>query len=119
VKDTAKTTRAQRGIALFRERGGEIERAADGTYRVPSSNGAVYVVDLDRGYCSCPDRAECCKHRVACEVVASRDRCKRPARPKRDRSHRADGDSLRDVLAGLPMGERMAAINRLADRMGV
>ncbi len=73
----AKTTRCERGIALFREKRGEIERIAAFTYRVPScSDKAVYTVILDLGYCSCPDHprakdlGDVCKH-VYCAVIAS------------------------------------------------
>ncbi|PLS82352.1 MAG: hypothetical protein CYG60_24630, partial [Actinobacteria bacterium] len=52
-----KTSRLQRGIRLYRERGHEITRTTGGTYRVPSCSGeASYHVYLGEvTTCSCPD----------------------------------------------------------------
>ena len=49
----------------------------DGRYVVESGSGGTYVVDLDRGRCSCPDheiRGARCKHmrRVAIEITEGR-----------------------------------------------
>jgi hypothetical protein len=52
----AKTTRLQRGIALYRERGSEIERLEIHTYAVPSCSGdETYTVFTDLQACSCPN----------------------------------------------------------------
>ena len=81
-----KTTRLQRGVKLFRERGDEIERTEGGTFRVPScKGGGFYVVyrDPEFAFCSCPDHrrarevGEVCKHRVAVEILAAKRRAAR------------------------------------------
>ena len=76
--------RLARGVALFRERGGEIERTTAHTYRVPSSTSeGSYVVYLDLRCCTCPDhpRAKAsgarCKHFYAAEIVAAKRRAAR------------------------------------------
>jgi len=58
AKATAKaTTRVMRGVALFRERGDEIEYLTGSLWAVPSCSGsALYVVDLKVEECECPDR---------------------------------------------------------------
>ncbi len=49
-KTSAPSTRVQRGIALHRERGHEIEHVGIGTYRVPSCTGrGSYVVYVSEG----------------------------------------------------------------------
>jgi predicted nucleic acid-binding Zn finger protein len=82
-----KTTRLQRGIRLFQERGHEITTTPGGTYHVPSCTGTGFYV-VYRGefeFCSCPDHrrareaGESCKHRVAVEVLV----CKRRAARRR------------------------------------
>jgi predicted nucleic acid-binding Zn finger protein len=82
----AKTTRLQRGVRLFRERGHQIERLEIHTYAVPSCSGdETYTVYTDMGCCTCPDHraakkaGEACKHRVAVEVFI----CKRRAARRR------------------------------------
>lgn len=79
-----KTTRLQRGIALHRERGAEIERIATHTYRVPSCSGeGAYLVWTDMRACSCPDHkrakaaGERCKHVHAAEIVLAKRRAAR------------------------------------------
>ena len=57
----------------------------DGRYAVDSASGTTYVVDLDRGRCTCPDstiRGELCKHarRVAIEINQGRVSSPTPAR---------------------------------------
>jgi hypothetical protein len=79
------TTRLQRGIALFHERGAEITRTTGGTYRVPSCSGeASYHVYLGEvTTCSCPDNrrakadGEYCKHVHAAGIVAAKRRAAR------------------------------------------
>ncbi len=80
----AKTTRLQRGIALHRERGHQIERLEIHTYAVPSCSGdETYTVYTDMGCCTCPDHrrakaaGEACKHRVAVEVFVAKRRAAR------------------------------------------
>ncbi len=134
--ETGHNTRAARGLALFRERGHEIAEVSPGTYRVPSCTGeATYTVDLERAYCSCPDRAEVCKHQVACTIVAAKKRCRRAARPtgrptrrhgqttprpqeQPDGQRQGSGPSRRDDgLRGVLVDP--ARLEELAERLGV
>jgi predicted nucleic acid-binding Zn finger protein len=117
---TATTTRTQRGIRLAAERGDEFTHDGNGVYRVPGSRSVPYTVDLEQGFCSCPDYVEriakgygpegitACKHMLAVEIVAAKDRCRRrKARKTADRSHRAD--SLKGVLADPEQLDKIAA----------
>ena len=75
-------TRELRGLALYRERGDEIERVYPFVYRVPSCSGEeTYVVHLaPRVRCDCPDfarRGEACKHVFAATVAAAKIRARR------------------------------------------
>ncbi len=106
TEEGTKTTRAQRGLALYRERGGEIVRyPSTGEYGVPSNSeeGVIYHVDLDRGTCECPDNAygkNTCMHQVAAEAkriglgrkaapkVPARRRCSAPPMAVRSRMAR-------------------------------
>lgn len=79
-----KTTRLQRGVRLFQDRGHEIERIAAHTYSVPSCIGeGSYVAYTDLRCCTCPDHAsakasgERCKHVIAAEIVLSKRRAAR------------------------------------------
>jgi predicted nucleic acid-binding Zn finger protein len=83
---TAKTTRLQRGIRLFADRGHEITRTEGGTYKIPSCTGdGHYVVYLDPDFttCSCPDsrraksEGEYCKHVWAASTAAAKRRAAR------------------------------------------
>jgi predicted nucleic acid-binding Zn finger protein len=81
------TTRLQRGIRLFIERGHEITRTAGGTYIVRSCTGGTYVVYAGEfAFCSCPDHrrakefGEVCKHRVAVEILIAKRRAARRRR---------------------------------------
>ena len=73
-----RTTRQQRGIALFLERGEEIEHVEGWRWRVPSCSGSgVYLVDLRAESCECPDRppskaGEVCKHAVAATIARAK-----------------------------------------------
>lgn len=81
--------RIETGIAFWRARGEEIERFQPHTYRVPSSTDPerFYTVELDKGFCSCPDYAirreqagwkvEPCLHIYTCEIIASKKRAER------------------------------------------
>jgi hypothetical protein len=80
----AKTTRLQRGVRLFLERGEEIERTTANTYRVPSCSGTgSYLVYLDLRCCTCPDHrsakasGERCKHFHAAGIAATKLRAAR------------------------------------------
>ncbi len=81
-----KTTRLQRGVRLFRERGAEITRTTGGTYHVPSATheGQRYVVYLGEiTCCSCPDsrrakaKGEYCLHVHAAGIAAAKRRAER------------------------------------------
>ena len=83
-----KTTRLQRGVRLFHERGSEIERATANTYSVPSCTGeGSYLVYLDLRACTCPDHrrakeaGERCKHFHAAGIYAAKLRASRRHRP--------------------------------------
>ncbi len=79
-----RTTRCQRGITLFRERGSEVVRYVDGTFGVPSrtEDGAIYHVDLERGTCQCADYLveavhrgnpyHVCLHQVCATIYAAK-----------------------------------------------
>ena len=110
-KSTEPTTRIQRGIRIAATRAAEIVRTGPDTYRVPGSGDATYTVRLAAGYCSCPDRAPLCKHRVAAQIIDSRDACRRAktARPKKTRH----ADGLKGILTD---PDRLAAV---ADRLAV
>lgn len=76
-----RTTRLQRGVRLYRERGHEIERIGVHTYRVPSCAGTgFYTVYTDFRACTCPDHVrakaagERCKHVTAAEIVLAKRR---------------------------------------------
>ena len=81
------TTRMERGICHFRERGHEIREVEPGVYRVPASEGGgFYRVDLDRERCECADRALVCKHQFAATIFAAKKKCRRGStttRPQR------------------------------------
>ncbi len=83
------STRLQRGIALFNERGAEIERISAHTYRVPSCTGeGHYIAYTDLRVCTCPDyirakasgNGERCKHVVTAEIVLAKRRAARRRR---------------------------------------
>ena len=105
------TTRAQRGLALYRDRGDEIVVYLDGTYGVPSrtEDGVLYHVDLEAGdprdRCECPDatcRKVSCLHMVAAEAKRIGLARKSPA-PRRRRCSAPPmvvrGQRARDFLA--------------------
>lgn len=79
-----KSTRLQRGVRLFNDRGHEIERISAHTYRVPSCTGeGAYVAYTDLRCCTCPDHirakasGERCKHVAAAEIVLAKRRAAR------------------------------------------
>ncbi len=78
------STRLQRGVRLFNERGHEIERIGIDTYRAPSCTGEdSYLVFTDLRCCTCPDHrrakaaGEACKHRVAIDIFIAKRRAAR------------------------------------------
>ncbi len=83
-----KSTRLERGVRLYRERGHEITRTTGGTYRVPSCSGeASYHVYLGEvTCCSCPDHrrareaGEFCKHVHAAYIFSAKARAARRRR---------------------------------------
>lgn len=84
ITPIAISSRIKRGVALHRERGGEIERIGAHAYRVPSCTGTgFYTVYTDFRACTCPDhpRAKAagarCKHVVAIEIAVTKRRASR------------------------------------------
>ena len=78
---TERLTREARGIALFEERGGEIQQHARGLYSVPSCTvreGDYLVRYGAQGEnCECADhtrRGHCCKHLYAAALFAAKRR---------------------------------------------
>ena len=73
---TPTTTCEERGIALYRNRGDEIEHLDSWRWRVPSCTGEnVYVVDLRSQSCQCPDyrrRSLPCKHVAAATIARAK-----------------------------------------------
>jgi hypothetical protein len=70
------STREQRGLELYRERGEEIKHVRASVWSVPSCTRAgVYLVDLADGICTCPDippAGEACKHTTAATIVRAK-----------------------------------------------
>lgn len=66
----------ERSIALYRERGEEIEHVKARTWAVPSCSGeGLYLVDLCAETCGCPDfehREENCKHIYAAAIASAK-----------------------------------------------
>ncbi len=71
-----RTTREERGIILFRERGSEIEHVMGATWLVPSRTGdGLYAVDLETESCECPGPRQLmrpCKHVYAARIARSK-----------------------------------------------
>jgi hypothetical protein len=67
------STREQRGLELYRERGDEIKHVRGSIWSVPSCTRAgVYLVDLADGICTCadlPPAGEACKHETAATIA--------------------------------------------------
>jgi hypothetical protein len=70
---TPSTTREQRGLQIWRERGAEIRHLSGSRWAVPSCSGTcVYIVDLHQDTCSCSDaiwNGGGCKHLIAASVA--------------------------------------------------
>ncbi len=72
-----RTSREERGLALARERAGEIWRVGPWTWRVPSCSEeeTVFIVALKPEHCPCEDfrrRQETCKHLYAAWTVKAK-----------------------------------------------
>ncbi len=125
----AKTTRLQRGVRLFLERGAEIERTTANTYRVPSCSGeGSYLVYLDFRCCTCPDHraakaaGERCKHFHAAGIAAAKLRTARqrvaglaPGRREAE-PHHASGSGAPGVPGADRQGETGARAGRARSR---
>lgn len=75
-----RTTRRERGLQLFRDRGEEIRHIRGSAWSVPSCSGTgVYIVDIRSGACCCPDMPpedEVCKHATAAIIARAKSgRC--------------------------------------------
>ena len=76
----APDARAMRALALYRERGAEIERTGPFTYLVPSctvSEAGSWAVNYRRETCDCPDferRGQNCKHLYAVGIHRAKRR---------------------------------------------
>ena len=70
------STREQRGLALYRERGDEIKHVRGSVWSVPSCTRAgVYLVDLADLLCTCadmPPAGEVCKHATAATIARAK-----------------------------------------------
>jgi hypothetical protein len=80
VIEVSLARRVRRGLALWRDRGGEIRPMLAGGLSVPSCSepGRSYRVSLaGEGRCGCPDwrqREEPCKHLFAALIWAAKQR---------------------------------------------
>lgn len=76
VAQRDRLARERRGIALYRERGEEIEHLRARLWAVPSCSGeGIYLVDLRAEICGCPDfehREENCKHIYAAAIASAK-----------------------------------------------
>ena len=75
----APDARALRALALYRERGGEIERTVPFTYLVPSCTGTgSWAVNYKTERCDCPDAIRhpdlSCKHVYAVGIHRAKRR---------------------------------------------
>ena len=78
---TVPDARALRALALYRERGGEIERTGPWTYLVPSCTGSEagsWAVNYKTERCDCPDALRnpdlSCKHVYAVGIHRAKRR---------------------------------------------
>jgi hypothetical protein len=71
--DSPTTTRAERALKLFEERGQDIRCISAGVYRVPSCSGSYDVLYGKREECPCPDYlyggGRACKHLLAVGIM--------------------------------------------------
>jgi hypothetical protein len=107
-----RSSRAERALELYHERGRDIERVAPDIYLVPSCTGsATYRVDYSTETCSCPDheiRGETCKHILAVGILRAKRRgatLRNLAALEEDLAHEILEDTerqeLRDRVIGL------------------
>jgi hypothetical protein len=85
TRSLPKTSREQRGIALYRDHGKEVVRVYPGVYSVPSCSGETfYTVHLaPRERCDCPDfqrHHKPCKHLFCATIAAAKARARARAR---------------------------------------
>jgi len=109
VPTTRKETRADRGLALYREHGAEIIHEGHGVYTVPGCSGGTYTVDLavftnEPETCNCPDyqrHKQTCKHVYAATVARAKARMRaRTVQAERTKA-RASRASLAPLAAAL------------------
>jgi hypothetical protein len=98
------TTREQRGLALYRERGDFIEMISSDFYLCPSQNGErFYHVDYRDETCDCPDHVH---HGVACKHVYAVG-----VKLAKRRASRCDGCGCGSPASGLvEVGPEMVAM---------
>jgi len=99
------TTRELRGLALYREHGGEIIHEGRGVYIVPGCSRGSYLVDLavfdGEQSCSCPDRAPVCKHIICATIYRAKSRAKARREQHQRTASRASSASLAPLAAAL------------------
>jgi hypothetical protein len=70
------SSREQRGLELYRERGDEIKHVRGSVWSVPScTRSGVYLVDLADAVCTCadmPPAGEVCKHTTAATIARAK-----------------------------------------------
>ncbi len=101
-------TREQKGQELFDR--GAVEKTGHRIYRV-EGNGGRYTVNLQLGYCSCPDhrkREQVCKHMHACTIFETT--AANEGRNFDGERNRAKADSLRGVM---PVDKVLAGLNQM------
>jgi hypothetical protein len=108
-----RSTREERGIAIFDERGDEIEHVKGWTWLVPSCSGDVlYGVDLKSESCECPDfegRGLPCEHVYAARIARSKcGECSGCRRKVRFRDLHEVGDDNLTFFEGDAVCERCA-----------
>jgi hypothetical protein len=111
-----RSSRAERALALYRERGHLIHRFGTGLYRVPSCSeeGSYYTVDYLDETCTCRDfefgHGRACKHILAVGVSVARrrgDTARRLDALEERLAHELMGDDER-----LELHERILRIQR-------
>lgn len=108
-----RTTREERGIALFSERGDEIEHVKGWIWLVSSCSGnAPYAVDLKSESCECPDFQQCgfpCEHVYAARIARAKSgECAGCSRKARYRKLHEVGDDHLTFFEGDALCEQCA-----------
>lgn len=115
-------TRAMRGLAIFRERGEEIECMGERCYLIPGCSRSAYKVDLAAESCECPDftkRGESfsCKHLFAAaihrervEIGPARSRCDLEFLKMLEEDYQIRQFSLQVAFMGMPAARRREAV---------